>query len=143
MHTCPKCHAAFEGTANRPRDISWKSLFTRPPSLFPLGEDIESFWIHPRFKKEHQTCPRCSPCRHFLVWLLAASAILARFPIEAGHRGQECSLRAVVACCKESSSEMACCKTSIRFSKSTGGSDPSSDVLAATRPAISRPRRSV
>jgi hypothetical protein len=31
------------------------------------------------------------------------------------------------------SSEMACCKTSIRFSKSTGGSDPSSDVLRDTQ----------
>jgi hypothetical protein len=51
MHTCSKCHAAFEGTANRPRDISWKSLFTRPPSLFPLGEDIESFAL--------VTCPKC------------------------------------------------------------------------------------
>jgi len=28
---------------------------------------------------------------------------------------------------------MACCKTSIRFSKSTGGSDPSSDVLPDTQ----------
>jgi hypothetical protein len=28
-----------------------------------------------------------------------------------------------------SSSETACCNTSIRFSNSTGGSDPSSDVL--------------
>jgi hypothetical protein len=51
MQTCSKCHAAFEGTANRPRDISWKSLFTRPPSPFPLGEDIELFAL--------ATCPKC------------------------------------------------------------------------------------
>jgi len=28
---------------NRPRDISWQSIITRPGKFFPLGEDIESF----------------------------------------------------------------------------------------------------
>jgi hypothetical protein len=36
---------------NRPRDISWRSIFTRPAKLFPLGEDIESF--------ESVKCPKC------------------------------------------------------------------------------------
>jgi hypothetical protein len=36
---------------------------------------------------------------------------------------------------------MACCKTSIRFSNSTGGSDPSSDVLPAPPgPTVARRR---
>jgi hypothetical protein len=51
LHKCSNCQAAFEATTNRPRDISWKSLFTRPATLFPLGEDIESF--------EFVKCPKC------------------------------------------------------------------------------------
>jgi DNA-directed RNA polymerase subunit RPC12/RpoP len=51
MHTCSNCQATFQGTTNRSRDISWKSIFTRPSALFPLGEDIESF--------ESVKCPKC------------------------------------------------------------------------------------
>ena len=53
MHTCSNCRATFEGTTNRPRDISWKSIFTRPATLFPLGEDIESFEL-----------VKCQKCGH-------------------------------------------------------------------------------
>jgi DNA-directed RNA polymerase subunit RPC12/RpoP len=51
LHTCSKCRETFEATNNRPRDISWKSILTRPAKPLPLGEDIESF--------ELVKCPKC------------------------------------------------------------------------------------
>ena len=51
MHTCSSCHEVFEATTNRPRDISWKSLFTRAAEVFPLRKDIGSFDL--------VKCPKC------------------------------------------------------------------------------------
>ena len=51
MHTCSSCYETFEAVSNRPRDTSWKSLFTRPAELLPLGEDISSFDL--------VKCPKC------------------------------------------------------------------------------------
>jgi rubredoxin len=50
-HKCSQCQVVFQATMNRPREISWRSIFTRPAKLFPLGEDIESF--------ESVKCPKC------------------------------------------------------------------------------------
>ena len=51
LHKCTKCNESFEPTSNRGRDVSWKSILTRPAKLLPLGEDIESF--------DRVKCPNC------------------------------------------------------------------------------------
>ena len=51
MHECSNCKKSFEAAENRATDISWRSIFTRPVKILPLGDDIESF--------ELVKCPNC------------------------------------------------------------------------------------
>lgn len=51
LHKCTRCNEWLEPTANRLRDVSWKSILTRPVKLLPLGDDIESFDL--------VKCPNC------------------------------------------------------------------------------------
>ncbi len=50
-HKCSNCGNAFDPSAARQRNLSWRTLFTRPNQALPLGHDINEF-VSVR-------CPRC------------------------------------------------------------------------------------
>jgi hypothetical protein len=50
-HKCSNCNESYDAAKNRAGDLSWRSIFTRPAKMLPLGDDIESFGS--------VKCPKC------------------------------------------------------------------------------------